>query len=401
MGWEERLQTARYSAPSGETLPFAYEDVSRSITRKTTAFNTPDRNSTYVQDNGYTSRRYPMRVFYCGDECDQNALAFEAILLENGVGILEHPIYGTHNVVPTGEINRRDDLKTAANQVIIDVVFFETDDATFTNDQVDAAAQALEAIEAARAASAATLAADDLNEAVLKGEHQSLLDFAKKGLNKVASATAEVQKEFDLIYNSINNSIDILVGEPLTLAFQTITMLNAPARAAANIQARLDAYRNLASSIVSSGETTATRYRSRQTFSSGYTTGYSLSMLNNDFLSKPQALEAADSLLSLFDELSAWNDDRQRELGILDTGSLYQQLQQAVSYTAGYLVQLSFSLKQEKRFKTQRTYTFIDLCFELYGNTNEGEIDFFINGNNFTGSEILEIPKGREIVWYV
>ena len=85
---------------------------------------------------------------------------------------------------------------------------------------------------------------------------------------------------------------------------------------------------------------------------------------------------------------------------IIDTGELYDPLQQAVALTTGFLVQVSFTLRQERTRILERDRTVHDLVGELYGRVDE-EIDFFINSNGLTGSEILELPKGKEIVYYV
>jgi len=85
---------------------------------------------------------------------------------------------------------------------------------------------------------------------------------------------------------------------------------------------------------------------------------------------------------------------------IIDTGELYDPLQQAVALTAGFLVQVSFTLRQERTRILEKDRTVHDLVAELYGRVDE-ELDFFINSNALTGSEILELPKGKEIVYYV
>jgi hypothetical protein len=64
MAWQDRLREAAYNAPSGQRLVFLYEDVGREVDKKTAAFDFPGVNGTYVQDNGSTSRRYPLRVFF-------------------------------------------------------------------------------------------------------------------------------------------------------------------------------------------------------------------------------------------------------------------------------------------------------------------------------------------------
>jgi hypothetical protein len=125
-----------------------------------------------------------------------------------------------------------------------------------------------------------------------------------------------------------------------------------------------------------------------------------LSAVNNQFETKTEALEAAEEILTQFEDVVAWRDENYQTLGEVDTGGAYQQLQKAVSLTAGFLVDISFSLKQERALILDRDRTIIDLSAELYGSVDD-KLDFLINSNNLTGSEILEIPKGREIVYYI
>ena len=112
------------------------------------------------------------------------------------------------------------------------------------------------------------------------------------------------------------------------------------------------------------------------------------------------ALAVAEIILDTFASIVTWRDNNYESLGFIDTGELYQKLQQSVALVAGYLVQISFSLKQERIIVLDRARTIIDLTAELYG-TIDGKLDFLIESNDLTGSEIIEIPKGRKIVYYI
>jgi hypothetical protein len=70
-----------------------------------------------------------------------------------------------------------------------------------------------------------------------------------------------------------------------------------------------------------------------------------------------------------------------------------------VALTAGHLVETSFTLLQERRIVLDRERTIIDLAAELYGSVDD-RLDLLINSNDLTGSEILELPRGRTIVYY-
>ena len=414
MPWNERLREAAYTSPGGTRQTFDYEDVSRSIDKKTTGFNFPDANGTYVQDLGHAGHQYPLRLIFWGDDCDVDAQSFEDLLLEVGIGRLEHPVYGTVDVVPFGSITRRDDLKTAANQAILEVTFWETIGIIYPTGQTDPASDVLGAVSEFNDTAAAQLEDIlELNTAVervtFKNTYQNLLDNAKAGLTAIADAQDSVRQQFETINASINEGIDTLVADPLSLAFQTTLLIQAPARAAAAISARLSAYADLASSLISGDGAVVSPgydnresngYHTRDLFAMAYVTGSVVSVVNNQFETKTDALQAAESILDQFDAVAAWRDDNYGSLSQVDTGEAYQQLQEAVALTAGFLVAISFSLKQERRIILDRARTIIDLAAELYGSIDD-QLDFLITSNNLSGSEILELPRGREIVYYV
>lgn len=397
MVWQDRIREAAYTSPSGARLPFIYEDVGRSVDKKTTAFTFPDADGTYIQDLGRTGYQYPLRLIFSGDNYDTETAAFEAALLEPGTGVLEHPAYGSIDVVPFGTITRRDDLKTAANQAIVEVTFWETIGIIYPTGQTDAGSAVLDAVTEFNNA-IAEQTADNLpldtavQRASFKATYTSFLDSVNEGLQPITDAQADVARTFNTIEESINEGIDTLIADPLSLAFQTVLLIQSPARALTDITARLTAYTDLATSITSGTGASVTR----DLFAMSSVSGSVLSAVNHQFNAKPDALQAATDILDQFDSVVTWRDTNLA----LDTGESYQQLQEAVALVAGFLVEISFTLKQERRIVLDRARTIVDLSAELYGEV-DGQLDFLIASNNLTGSEILELPRGREIVYYV
>ena len=85
---------------------------------------------------------------------------------------------------------------------------------------------------------------------------------------------------------------------------------------------------------------------------------------------------------------------------LIDTGETYTALQNSTALAIGFLVELSFTLAQERRFILTRPRSLIDLVAELYGEV-DAQLDFFIDTNDLSGDEITELPAGREIIHYV
>lgn len=413
MSWVDRLREAAYTTPGGVRLTFFYEDVKEEFDKKTSGFTFPDANGTFVQDLGHTSRRYPLRVIFWGDDYDIQSNNFMKGLRERGTGTLDHPIYGSIEVVPFGTIVRRDNLKTAANQSIIEIVFWETIGILYPTSQTDPTAAVDLAVAEYNETSSEELAVSselgsEVEQAKVKASYELLLDNAQLRLQAIADSQANVKAQFDTVIDSINAGIDILVADPLTLAFQTSIALQAPARARTAITARLEAYVDLARSIFSgddavvgaTGVAMLNDFLIRDLFASGYVSASLVSVTNHQFNTKRDALEAAESIFDLFGELVVWRDDNFEALDEVDTGAAYQKLLEAVALTAGFLVEISFSLKQEIKVTLDRPHTVIDLVAELLGDVDD-QIDFFIHSNNLVGNEILEVPMGREIVYYV
>lgn len=414
MGWQERLRQAAYTSPSGLVENFDYEDVSKSFDKKTTVFNFPDGNNTHVQDLGNTTRRIPLNIIFWGDSYDQKAARFEEMIQEKGVGRLEHPVYGVVSVVPSGTVKRVDRLKTAANQTVITIEFIEISDAVFPapglapEDQINTAVKEYNTAAAAQYENATDLTGT-VEQASLRATVELLVGQVKGALQTVADTTEAVRQQFNAVESAIQQSITTAVGEPLSLAFQSAILIQAPARANTLIADRLSAYNDLFLSLTTGPDAIAVpgldsdnsnKYHTRDLYASTYVTGSILSVVNHQFQTKPEATAAATAILDQIDALIEWRDDNFDSLAQVDTGEAYQQLIEAAALAAGYLVEISFDLQQERKIVTESRHTPIDLVAELYGEV-DGKLDFFINSNNLTGSEILEIPAGREIVYYV
>lgn len=405
MAWNDRLKDARYISPLGVINNLNYENVSKTVEKKTTGFEFPDADGTLVQDLGHTGRRYPFKVFFWGDNYDLEANIFEESLLERGPGKLEHPLYGTIDVVPFGTLKRRDDLKEAANQAVYEVTFWETIGVVYPTGQEDPTSKVISAINEYNAALAdefdENMDLDSaLDKSILKNSNKSFLDSTADTLQDIADTQSDVSKQFDAINSSINKGIDILITQPRALAFQTTQLIQAPGRALTSISARLDAYFGLSGGVTTDIAESPNDFYTSDLYASTYVTGSIISVVNNTFETRSEALAAAEALLAQLEDVNNWKDENLQALELIDIGGSYQQLQDAVALAAGFLVDISFSLKQERSVTLDRDRTIIDLAAELYGSVDD-QLDFLINSNGLSGSEILELPRGREIVYYV
>lgn len=402
MAWQEKLETqASYQSPTGKIFIFQYENLSKAVTKKTTVFDFLDADGSYVQDLGSTGRRYPLEIIFWGSDCDDVADSFEDALLERGIGVLNHPMYGTKNVVAIETISRRDNVKSQANQVTITVTFFETVEILYPTSQIDAGSEIENTIVEANSA-IANKYKDNLDittpgaKANIGTNVNNFVKITDSNLRNIANKTRSVQQKFDNIKRSIDSNITTLVSDPIALAQQINQLTQTPARSTASITARLEAYENLAKSTISQSSSD-NKFYTDDLFATGYLIGTVISAINAQFITQRDAIDSAETILDLSNEIEQWRENNGSQI---DTGEAYQQIQKIVSLTAGYLIELSFSLKFERQKTLDRDRTVIDLVAELFGNIDEN-LDFFITSNNLSGSEILLLRRGKQIVYYI
>jgi hypothetical protein len=343
VAWQDRLRDAAYTSPSGTRHRFYFESVSRETSKRTAAFEFPGVNESYVQDNGHGGRRYALRCIFWGDDHDIESTRFEAGLLERGIGRLEHPLYGVFDVVPFGDITRRDDVRSAANQTVVEVTFMTTVGAVYPEIQSDPRSEVLAALagfdqalaeEFADAADLTTTAA----RANVQARYRDFLGDVSAELSGVAAETESVRRTFADVQREVNLGLDVLIGQPLQLVQQVSGLIRAPARADAGIASRLRAYAALATKIITSppaipgsafvgGIVLASRRRkvandfhTSVVFAANAVAGGVLSVIESTFRSRPEAISAAASILAELDAYIAWADDGFEALaGVVET----------------------------------------------------------------------------------
>ena len=411
------LQRAEYKSPTGQVVKFDYTDIETSVDTKAAVFESASGNGTYVQSNGHTSGRFPMNAYFHGADYDNEAEAFLSALLESGEGVLTHPIFGEIKVVPTGEIRRVDALVTAADQIVYSVSFFET-----TGLQIGEEEDIQSIFDALMDASALDFADKmqldlPLDQATFKNKLSGAISKIENALGKASAAVASVTETIEDVGDSINRGIDVLIGDPLTIARQTQLMISEPRRQLDSVKAKLDGYKNLANDIVSGPTTSKNSYSNdaanafhfdRMTMHSFVGNDAMLSAASPDNLKKADYIASAESLITQLELYQTWHDDNYAELvddeisnAGVDTGGGVLELRQLISRACSSLITKAFEGKTEFSMVNHNERTPIDLCYELYGTATNEAVDLFTGSNKLVGEELFLIPVGREIVWYL
>jgi len=406
-GWQKRLKQGAYTGPEGERIVFQFVDLQRTIQKRTTTFEFNGIDGKFVQDNGHDEGVYPLMCYFTGDDHDRIATAFEGLLTERGRGKLEHPMYGTIDVVPTGTIERQNLMVSAANQTTIMVTFSSTladiyqQFATVPKSKITQTNEGFDIAAAAQFESDVDLS-DPVSQAKMASDVLQVLQDSAQTIRNISNGIASAQRDYDNQARKITQSIDTLVTAPANLASQIIELIKSPARTIADIESKLAGYeffsRDRENQLSDVKDNNAVALNNLVFLSA--TNASVVSANSQDFVNRPDALETALNVNRISDSNSAILDALFVDTGFIDTGGMYQASQKAVSQIIGKLVSDSFDLLVERIVYLQRDRNMVDVCSQFYGEVTDQALQRFIDTNRIGGEEMYILKRGRKISYY-
>lgn len=451
MAWTDEISEAVYTAPSGKRIVFNYESsLNRSTPLKTAEHTFPDVDGAEVQSLGLGGKKFPMTAIFFGGDCLTLADEFEAALCERGYGTLEHPIYGKHTVVPTGSIDRSDDLISALNESRVKITFSETLTGSLpiselaTEDALDAAIDNYEnAASAAFADMIVTKTVDDeiQLQSVMTVQDNSLF----KGVAKICEKSGDLKQkqslmqklnEFKMNVTNWIKKVDTLAAKAQEIATTVIKTARLPSEIAVGAMAKIEGYSSVikdflnnvkadpvgANAIKNQFAATSTmvgamvaslsygvaKSAKEGAFVSAASSGSSSRSVNasqvqtnaGKILSRGDVFAIADSLTVQFEVYKNYIDGQIAKNAFVDTGESYEAVLETVIKSVQMLHEVAFDLPMARTLKLGRDRQLFELLCELYGKEGFDRADEFIMDNGLNADEIELIPMGREVRYY-
>lgn len=422
MAWNDRIIEARYTSPSGSSFTFAYEDLKKKTSLKTATFLFPEKDGAYLQSLGRAGRNFPMACIFHGPDCMEEASAFERALEERGVGELQHPIYGTFKVVPTGELDRADNLVSGANQTVIDVVFAETilPDNSLTSsilkeDKISASLDRFS--DAASGEFDRLITIDNVSDAIdLQSTLNGQTALVEDNLTDLAKKDPKTYTNFLAIAKEMPDTINNVGRNKLAVAKKSYNMIMMPSKIVTDTSSKIKSYARMVTAFTNTYtkdplglNNIKNQYASTKfclyTALSAVSSGLAVSSLKTGskaagaaFSSRQQAVAAAARVRVMFDQVQEFVDIKNSKDLFVDAGGGYEAMLEVVKESLDIIINSSFQLPVRRVISLDQDRQIMELMTELYGNLDH--IDEFIIENKLTADEIEILPRGKKVVYY-
>lgn len=408
------------TSPSGAVFTALWAGDTRAQAKKLGIFNFPFVNGSEVQDLGVSSATYPLTISFSGPDHDTESDRFFTALSETGVWEVVHPVHGLKRLQPMS-FSPADEPVTSGNITTVDTEWIEP-----LEPSAVASAPELQAGVAAQIEAVNETASDQLDTSTFQKAAAEVAEFrsavrdvvsnVESFIEGIASVSATITAEINSIKRDIDAVLAVVPLDMIAVAGQIQALIQLPARAIQDTQARLDAYKNLADGISFSltPDTPGTPSYNRvavQEVALTATFGAVADVASTGALiSRAQAVEVIEGVLTLFRDATDTLDASQAlfegqaiDVQYFSQSQSYPDSARLIAQVVAYLLRASFDLKIEKRFVLTAPANPLRIAIREYGEPGEGDanIEFFNDTNGIEDDEFLLMQAGRELVVYV
>ena len=415
MNWRDRLRPEiKLTSPSGTEFIASWTGNERSIEKKLGIFEYPKIKGAIVQDLDVGGTKYPLTIFFDGENNDIEARKFFEACKERGVWNVIHPIYGELNLqlmsvtedsqpVSSGNITK---IKTEWIEPIIKGVTSsvqEIENSVRNNAKVlnKTAQNQFNHIVELDAPSKTTQ---------LKNSVVSTVKVIDTALSSLYKQSAEITSKFLSIKRGITQGLTETELDVLGLAGQISTLVVLPMEAIIDIDARLAAFIELLERL-KTGTVRPTAANINAVAVQELTMVSIMGAVNQIAIdgnldSREHAVEIIETISNSFLEITAALDAQQEAYQLNGIDNQYFSQSQTFNsatklngQTVSALLRKLFDLTVAKRFTLTRNRAPVEISATEYQSLNR--LDFFIKSNKLKGDDILLLPAGREVVVYL
>jgi len=410
MSWIERIETGIIiRTGDGQEYEPLYMNTLKRQGFNVAEYNFPNVAGTLVKRTERTGIRYALEIIFQGENHLDISDAFEKSSRDSRFWVVSHPMHGRLNMQP---VSLKYD-NTGLNTTKISGEMIETITEDSPKVSVDPREQTVKDVATVGETMAEAFATQTTE---LSAGETVLLDGNMETLNtdmaNVEKTNDEANEYFNL-FNQVNAAVIDYTAEPL-IAMQAVKdFIMYPSLLQISVAARFTAlitqFASLAGGIAELVTPNDKKiYENNAANVIVAMVNSTMNPLNDDdFENAVGVLSVADQLSDTFAAYMVNIDSLQTDNGgdpdsyIPDFESV-SGLANLVEFAIANLFQIALNASQERRVYIEKDSNAVLLAHRYYGlKVDDSTIDEFIRNNNIGLSEILQIRKGREIVYYV
>lgn len=411
MSWRENIDTKLVIVTGdGKRYTPDYEITSKTTEFNNSQYNFPELDGTLVDRRRVKSPVHSLLVHFQGEDHLEVSTAFETSAKDKRIWTIYHPMYGNLNGHP---ISIEYD-PTGLSKTTVTIEFMES---IVINPPVVSIDPEMQIKNNSKIAQDQAIESFDTNILELSSSDRVSMNDTVSSVNTSSQAVEKTQEEasdYLQLFKKAENAISGGISTGSALAQTVINVLTYPALFTAPIKTRIILLKNQFLSISNSLENITTKnekyiyeFNCTGLISTMAQTSVTINELGG-YESAVDVIAVTDIILEVYNQYIENLDSLQSEVG--DTPESYipdadvlNTLNGLINFTISQLYLIALSSKQERIVYLEKDSNPISLAHRFYGlkTGDDSELNNFINQNNIGLDELLQIKKGRKLVYYV
>jgi len=410
MSWEEQVKSKmKITTGDGRVYEVLYllESNTGSFEFNVTEFEFPEVAGTKVDRRLHKGTRYPLEFYFQGDDNIDQMKAFNESAKDTRPWVVLHPIYGSITAHPISVEFDNSGINTA--KISVTIVETITDDGprTVFDPRDNAPAVINKSVESNSAFFAAAVSPTVTDVAMMKANAENLYN---EGSGSIGDQN--IASQYFNLYNEAVTAINVSFNGVATGVTAIQDFIGYPALFAQSVQARLKTLVAQAFKLTQTLENITTPnekkiYESQKGAVISAIITSSVTPFSDEYANAVDVISVIDIVLLQYnvfiEELqSLQTPDGTEQDSYLPDYQFMFDLNYAVNYAVSNLFNIALQAQQERVIYMESDSNIIIETHRFYGLLPDDSTLFrFISTNQIKGSEILQLKKGRRIVYYV
>lgn len=406
MSWIDKLNNDLIIT-TGDNVDYKplWKRPSKSVSFNHTEFAFPQLQGSLIDRREPMGRRFPLEIFFVGENHLDQSAAFETSSKNKGVWRIQHPYYGLLFVQPT-EINYDN---TGDNITKISITTIETITDTNPKGKTDP----IDSINLQKI-TLDSLAERDIIATIQPTDINTIDNTNKKSFNlsvpiiKLPDELTQLQNYF----NQANSAVATATASPILAMRATIALLSYPANLQSNVTTRINTLTNTFNQLRNTviGMTGVAAKQIYQTQGSALLSAMcvaAISPLDGDYTNSKRVMVISDTILNNYNSYLADLDALQSINGgspdsYVPSPDTLLALSNMLSFTLSNLYNIALNSRVEHSIITEKDTNIILLTHRFYGlDPSDNNINELFINNNWGLNHILQIKKGTRVIYYI
>lgn len=417
MSFLERVEELKYQSPNRKNFTLQFESVEREIKKKVAVNEFPYQDAANVQDLGNGILTLPINCFIGGTNYDQQADRFWKALQEPGAGVLDHPRWGSIDVIPVS-YKQTESFVNGMGRAVFEIEFVEykeeassfpgsffrtiqgfIDSVIGVIDFVLSAVDGVQRfIQNANRIIGSTLL--QFNRISLRATNiVSIFQKQSKGpLQRIQETRNKINSEA----RRITRNMDKLVAEPAQMIREFTGLFRLASNAVNGILQKAQSYVNVITDLQNAFSSPTETWTPYEATIQGYmaisaSIALAESTTVGEIKTRNEALKVIELLATESNRLKTISDQVSALGGEIDYRVL-KEMFRIFAQSQRIVLDASLNLPTERVYKLEKDVTPIVWIYNLTGDVEE--LDAFISYNNLQDNENILMTAGTEVRYF-